>query len=339
MDCSNTKGRNGPANLFSVVIPIYKVEAYLEACVQSVLRQTYKKTEIILVDDGSPDKCPEICDRFAETDERIRVIHKKNGGLSDARNFGIEAAAGDYVVFVDSDDLLMPDALEHINGCLQNGEDVLITEMVRTPNPESEPAREELFRKPAATGKTDAVRCVFSQKTHRWASQQYIVRRQFINDNDLRFDVGFLHEDISWTARVFAKAESFSYFTGTWYLCRTRENSITTTVSAKRSVDATTLITRELKSPAYAQLEETERLLIFRALISSQFTHIAYTGAYRFEDIKRIAGMIDQTPEFTRYNNVFRYRLFFLFARCFGTDRAIQLAGKAYRLIRRQRQS
>ena len=90
--------------LISVIVPVYKVEAYLDECVQSIVSQTYKNLEIILVDDGSPDKCPQMCDAWAEKDSRIRVENKKNGGLSSARNAGLEIARGEYVSFVDSDD-------------------------------------------------------------------------------------------------------------------------------------------------------------------------------------------------------------------------------------------
>ena len=90
----------------SIIIPVYKVEKYLDKCVESVVNQTYKNLEIILVDDGSPDNCPKMCDEWAEKDKRIKVIHKENGGLSDARNFGIEKATGDYLMFLDSDDYL-----------------------------------------------------------------------------------------------------------------------------------------------------------------------------------------------------------------------------------------
>lgn len=88
----------------SVIVPVYKVEQWLEECVNSIRGQTYRNLEIILVDDGSPDRCPEMCDRFAMQDERIRVIHKENGGVSSARNVGIEASTGQYITFVDSDD-------------------------------------------------------------------------------------------------------------------------------------------------------------------------------------------------------------------------------------------
>lgn len=95
----------------SVIIPVYKVERYLDACVASVAGQTFADLEILLVDDGSPDACPALCDAWAQRDPRIRVIHRQNGGLSAARNTGIEAAAGRFLAFVDADDLLEPDAL------------------------------------------------------------------------------------------------------------------------------------------------------------------------------------------------------------------------------------
>ena len=98
--------------LISVIVPVYKVEKYLPACVESILAQTHKDLEIILVDDGSPDGCGAMCDSYAEQDSRIRVIHKENGGLSDARNAGLAVCRGDYIGFVDSDDYIAPDMYE-----------------------------------------------------------------------------------------------------------------------------------------------------------------------------------------------------------------------------------
>ena len=96
-------------DLISVIVPVYKVEKYLDKCVQSIVDQTYRNLEIILVDDGSPDNCPAMCDAWAEKDDRIRVIHKENGGLSDARNAGMAIATGEYIGFVDSDDWIFDD--------------------------------------------------------------------------------------------------------------------------------------------------------------------------------------------------------------------------------------
>ena len=96
----------------SVIVPVYKVEQYLDRCVESILAQTFKDLEIILVDDGSPDACPQMCDKWAEQHQNIKVVHKPNGGLSSARNAGIEVASGDYIGFIDSDDYILPDMYE-----------------------------------------------------------------------------------------------------------------------------------------------------------------------------------------------------------------------------------
>ena len=98
--------------LISVIVPIYKVEAYLNKCVESIVAQTYANLEIILVDDGSPDTCPQMCDAWAAKDSRIKVVHKENGGLSDARNAGLAVATGEYVSFIDSDDWIEPDFMQ-----------------------------------------------------------------------------------------------------------------------------------------------------------------------------------------------------------------------------------
>jgi len=100
---------------FSIIVPVYKTEKYINDCVQSVLSQSFSDYECILVDDGSPDSCPSLCDDFCKNDKRIKVIHKENGGLSDARNTGILQAIGEYVIFLDSDDKLADiDTLKHL---------------------------------------------------------------------------------------------------------------------------------------------------------------------------------------------------------------------------------
>ena len=111
-------------SLISVIVPIYNVEKYLDKCVESIVTQTYKNLEIILVDDGSPDRCPEICDKWAEKDERIKVIHKKNGGLSDARNEGYAVSSGEYISFIDSDDYIDREFYAILSNALDNGTDI-----------------------------------------------------------------------------------------------------------------------------------------------------------------------------------------------------------------------
>ena len=100
--------------LISVIVPVYKVEKYLNRCVESIVSQSYRKLEILLIDDGSPDLCGQMCDTWAERDDRIRVIHKVNGGAADARNIGIQNANGEYITFVDSDDFIAPKMIEQL---------------------------------------------------------------------------------------------------------------------------------------------------------------------------------------------------------------------------------
>ena len=113
--------------LISVIVPVYKAEKYLDKCVQSIVNQTYKNLEIILVDDGSPDNCPEMCDEWAKKDSRIKVIHKENSGAASARNAALDIALGDYIGFVDSDDYIEPNMLDELYDSMQsNGADISI---------------------------------------------------------------------------------------------------------------------------------------------------------------------------------------------------------------------
>lgn len=123
----NVSGDNENRELVSVIIPVYRVELYLAKCIDSVLGQTYHNLEIILIDDGSPDRCPYICDEYAKRDSRISVIHKENGGLSSARNAGLDIAKGKYITFVDSDDYIHPQMIERLlNIIIQSGAQIAL---------------------------------------------------------------------------------------------------------------------------------------------------------------------------------------------------------------------
>ena len=114
-------------DVISVIVPVYNMEQYLERCVNSIINQTYRNLEIILVDDGSTDSSPQMCDRYAEADARIKVVHKSNGGLSDARNAGLKVAGGAYIGYVDSDDWIEPQMYQRMyNACIENGAQVAI---------------------------------------------------------------------------------------------------------------------------------------------------------------------------------------------------------------------
>lgn len=122
-------------SLISVIIPVYNVEKYLSKCLDSVIRQTYKNLEIIVIDDGSTDSSAELCDKYSKTDSRIKVIHQKNGGLSFARNIGLSIAKGDYIGFVDADDWIHPDMYRHLIGIIEKYQaDISTVEPIKVTN-------------------------------------------------------------------------------------------------------------------------------------------------------------------------------------------------------------
>lgn len=213
----------------SVVIPVYKVEAYLERCIDSVLAQTLQDLEIILVDDGSPDACPRMCDDYAQRDSRIRVIHKENGGLASARNAGMKAATGKWLFFLDSDDWLEPDGLEnlYVVGETHNV-DFVRYRAIRSGWPGMEPhapcmvepvreLHEGLYDRNAILEEVYPRLIVTPQLTMgavvgAWGS---LYRMDFLRENNLMFyeEVKF-SEDLVFSARVVRAAKSF-YFIDT----------------------------------------------------------------------------------------------------------------------------
>lgn len=209
--------------LFSIIVPVYNVENYLRRCVDSLIHQTYKNLEIILVDDGSPDNCPAICDEYAQKDSRIRVIHKENGGLSDARNKGLDAATGDYVLFVDSDDYIEPDACEKFLRYAEKGCDILIGEFLCEGGDYN---TQWIKTCEIIDGKTYYKRLL---KAKQYAVVVWVnaYRREFLEKSGLRFKFGILHEDFEFTPRAFLAAETVLWCPNCFYHYVIRENSIT----------------------------------------------------------------------------------------------------------------
>lgn len=193
---------------FSIVIPCYKVEKYLSECVDSILSQTFTDYEIILVDDGSPDRVPEICDEYAKKDNRIRVIHQKNGGLSRARNAGIAEAMGDYVVCIDSDDyLLHKDVLQAINNKLSTNPDVVLYGYKKLY--ESDGAWGEPVVPHAVIG---SVKVVIDHQllndTFTATAWTKAVRTSLLHNYKIEFTPGLISEDNDWYMRILCYAKS-----------------------------------------------------------------------------------------------------------------------------------
>lgn len=210
--------------LVSVIIPVYKVYGYIDKCVYSVVNQTYTNLQIILVDDGSPDDCAIKCDEWAEKDARITVIHKLNGGLSDARNYGMKIIRGDYVSFIDSDDYISEDFYEVLlSTALKNDSDIVECGFTRFyESGEFEEYHDDLAVSDySASGGLSALIDENPFRQHVWDKlyKHEVVKNIF-------FEVGKQHEDEYWTYQIFGRAEKITKTYRTMYFYFQRETSI-----------------------------------------------------------------------------------------------------------------
>ena len=217
--------------LISVIIPVYNVEDYLRECVDSVLCQTYGNFEIIIVNDGSTDSSGEICDEYIEKDERVTVIHQKNGGLSAARNTGLTEANGDYIYFLDSDDYIAENALDILlNIAEKDSSDIVFFDAVSFADTDDFAVKQNYIRKHKY--QTDNGINIFGQMTENkeFHSAVYLMlfRKSFIDNNGLRFVPALLHEDMVFTYQALCLSAVVSQCTDALYHRRYRKNSIMT---------------------------------------------------------------------------------------------------------------
>lgn len=224
-------------SLFSIIIPVYNVEDYLHECVNSVLDQSFKDYEIILVDDGSTDRSGMICDKFKEKNDNIYVIHKKNGGASEARNFGINKAKGTWIMFLDSDDFWDDnEALEKVYKLLENkqfGADVVLFQ-AKLLYPDGTLLKDKgVFEQGFNNmSKLESLEYLSRNGLLIGSACSKVIRRKFLIDNGLVFKVGVKHEDIDWVLRLANCLPKYLYTDQYFYIYRKgRKESVTSNVN------------------------------------------------------------------------------------------------------------
>lgn len=210
--------------LISIIVPCYKVEKYLPKCIDSIIKQTYTNLEIFLVDDGSPDNCGKICDEYAQKDPRIKVIHKTNGGLSDARNVAIDKMTGEYVVFVDSDDYIAPTHIEGLYSMIQRYQaEISVNTFIAfhdgtTPLPHPKSPKEYVYTGLEATEK------MFYQEMFDNSAWGKMYKSSLFNN--IRYPKGLLYEDLPTTYKLMLKASKVAYNNNETYYYLLRADSI-----------------------------------------------------------------------------------------------------------------
>ncbi len=220
--------------LISIIVPVYNVEKYLEKCVFSITNQTYKNIEIILVDDGSTDISGEICDKLSKKDSRIRVFHKENGGLSDARNYGIKKAKGKYVGLVDSDDFIKEDMYEILYKAIKKyNADISMCRVLdcygRIPHIDNSNSVSVLLNT------REAIKKIMEAQDVSVHAVSKLYKKSLFNT--LNFEVGRITEDGIIMIELFSKCKKIAYDSSFGYYYIHRENSITTSEFSKRNYD------------------------------------------------------------------------------------------------------
>lgn len=221
--------------LVSIIIPVYNVEKFLNRCMESVLGQTYENLEVILIDDGSPDGCPQICDEYAVKDSRVCVIHKKNEGQAIARNIGIDRCRGDYISFVDSDDWLEPDAIEHMVQIAQSSQvDMVIAErrFVKKDSVVCSPYIPLEGEKSTFLDDIQAIK-VFCEKN--WAPWARLYKK--ILYEGIRFPNYRIFEDEAIMFQLIQQSKRIAYTNKVIYNYAVREESTTKQQYSKRRID------------------------------------------------------------------------------------------------------
>lgn len=223
--------------VFSIIVPVYKVEKYIHQCVDSLLNQDYENYEIILVDDGSPDKCPDFCDDYAAKYSKVKVVHKVNGGLSDARNKGVEVAFGQYVTFVDSDDFWKEtNVLSNIADIINEYHpDIIVSDIIKYYADSDKYLYPSITCDSSLNGKSKTGILNYLYYNHAdlkmSACQKFVLRALLTNH---QFKKGLLSEDIDWSLSLYPHAKNICLYNKPYYCYRQmREGSITNTASQK----------------------------------------------------------------------------------------------------------
>lgn len=263
---------------FSVILPIYNVEKYLSECVDSILAQTFTDYELILVDDGSTDTSGAICDAYASQNEKIKVIHKSNGGLSDARNEGTKVAQGEYIIYIDSDDYVLSPAFFKSLHENVGSSDILLYK------------HQKFF-----DGSTDLLPCGYSysnilpedsfvEKLRKLASGDAFYgmawiktfKRSLVIDNNIQFEPGLLGEDMEWNYHLITHAETISVLDEAFIAYRQRANSITTSTKLKNLTDFIYILEKWSKKVC-EEIVDTELKKVLFSTMAKYYSNLLIT--------------------------------------------------------------
>lgn len=280
--------------LLSIIVPVYNVENYLEQCVESLKAKELDKYEIILVNDGSTDKSLELCLSLEKKYSNIKIVDKKNGGLSSARNAGMKVALGKYLLFIDSDDYLIEDSIDKIIEEIKNRDiDVFMSGYYEVCDGEKNNLVE--FTIDENKDIEDIKKQIFQSNQCIWTAWKFIVKKSFLDENEIIFKEGYLHEDIDYTTRIIINMKSFTYMSSNWYCYRiSRAGSIMNTRKIKSSIHTAEIIIDLEKYMDKPKYNWELHNIVLEKLSEAFFTTIVYSVNSNKKDLKKLNDLIKE---------------------------------------------
>jgi len=297
---------------YSIILPIYNVEKYLSACIESILSQTYKDYEIILVDDGSKDSSGKICNEYADKYDFVKVIHKTNGGQSTARNEGLKMATGEYVYFVDSDDYLIDEmVLSKISSRLDNNPDVVAFSSVKWF--ESTRKQSEYYVPLEVSGDccsaTDVLCELIDKDSYSNAPWCKVIKRILLTDNSIEFENGIVAEDNDWYYKVVSHINTIELINEPLYVYRQREGSTSHTHSNKKFEDYLWIIEKWAKF--VSEGKPSGNKTVIRNSLAKQYCHalIGYASLEKTAEYEKRLKGLNYLLQYSNNPRVKKFRL------------------------------
>ena len=297
--------------MVSIIVPIYNVQDYLERCVYSIVNQTYSDLEIILVDDGSKDNCSKICDKWASKDHRIVVIHKQNGGLSDARNAGLRIAKGQYVMFVDSDDDIPCDAVSNfleVSG--SDDPDIIVGNYRYINNRDARNIEHKVIKSDFIYSGNDYLKLVIATKEYVIPVWTNLYRLEYLKSNSFYFEKGLLHEDERWTPFVFMKAAVIKYTPCIVYNYYLRSNSISIKKDYSENIKNLIVVLKNNTSDFSCIVKDKELLKLLYKDVVEKYLYYSWRFKMNRAQRRQYIDVVFLKSNYVTFTNRFKIFLF-----------------------------
>lgn len=292
--------------LISVVVPIYNVEQYIVPCIESIIKQTYQNLEILLIDDGSPDNCGRICEQYKQKDSRIKVVHKQNGGLSDARNCGLKLARGEYIIFIDSDDFVSTELIEKLYfGIVKENAEIAACYFEKVYDDKENIGEKEICKMDSSYTSKELLKRLYTDANSpiAFVAWNKLYKKSLFTENNILYPFGKYHEDTFTTYKLIYSAKRIAIISEVLYYYRIRKGSIMTEAFSIKRLDNLLAMSNEIEY--YSCRGEKE----LSALAFNRYCGYCIRVYYqikesRLKDFKNIQNMIliDYKKVWDKYN-------------------------------------